>query len=138
VVPEGLAAMRAAAEVTGSVAIEAVDYPWSCQYYAEHGRMMDADALDRMRDSSAIFLGAIGFPGVPDHVSLWNMLLPLRQAFDLSVNLRPMRLLPGIPGPLCDRTLMSATKSNALNHSMVFWNEARSWNILASQRRPDC
>ncbi len=90
--------------MTGSFAVETVDYPWSCEYYATHGRMMDDDALDRMRDSDGIFLGAIGFPGVPDHVSLWNMLLPLRQAYDLSVNLRPMRLLPGIPGPLRDRT----------------------------------
>ena len=83
VVPEGLDAVRAAAEVTGSFAIETVDYPWSCEYYAPHGRMMDDDALDRMRDSDAIFLGAIGFPGVPDHVSLWKMLLPIRQPFDL-------------------------------------------------------
>jgi tartrate dehydrogenase/decarboxylase/D-malate dehydrogenase len=184
VVPVGLAAIRAAAELTGSFAIETTSYPWSCEYYATRGRMMDGDALERMADSDAIFLGAIGFPGVPDHVSLWNMLLPVRQAFDLSVNLRPVRMLPGIPGPLrdrtpeevdlvvvrentegeyCgvggrvragtpdevvtqtavftrkgterivryafelartrDRTLVSATKSNALNHSMVFWDE---------------
>jgi tartrate dehydrogenase/decarboxylase / D-malate dehydrogenase len=184
VVPEGLKAVRAAAEVTGAFSIETVDYPWSCQYYAERGRMMDDDALDRLRDSHAIYLGAIGFPGVPDHVSLWEMLLPIRQRFDLYVNLRPIRLLPGISGPLRDRgpedidfvcvrentegeycgvggriragspdevvtqtafftrkgtervvryafdlaqrrkgTLVSATKSNALNYSMVFWDE---------------
>ena len=80
VVPEGLAAIRAAADVTGSFAIETVGHPWSCEYYATHGRMMDDDALERLADSDAIFLGAIGFPGVPDHVSLWNMLLPVRQA----------------------------------------------------------
>jgi tartrate dehydrogenase/decarboxylase/D-malate dehydrogenase len=184
VVPEGLRAIRAAGEVTGAFGIDTVDFPWSCQYYAQHGRMMDDDALDRMRDSDAIYLGAIGFPGVPDHVSLWNMLLPIRQRFDLYVNLRPIRLLPGISGPLRDRTpdqidfvcvrentegeycgvggrirqgtpdevvmqtaiftrkgtervvryafdlamkrertLVSGTKSNALNHSMVFWDE---------------
>ena len=72
VVPEGLRAVRAAAEVTGSFDIETVDYPWSCEYYAQHGRMMDDDALDRLRDSDAIYLGAIGFPGVPDHISLWD------------------------------------------------------------------
>jgi tartrate dehydrogenase/decarboxylase/D-malate dehydrogenase len=184
VVPEGLKAIRAAADVTGSFGIETVDYPWSCEYYATNGRMMDDDAMDRMRDSDAIFLGAIGFPGVPDHVSLWTMLLPIRQAFDLYINLRPTKLLPGIPGPLRDRTpadidfvtirentegeycgvggrirpgtpdevvtqtafftrkgtervvryafdlamkrkkqLVSCTKSNALNYSMVFWDE---------------
>jgi tartrate dehydrogenase/decarboxylase / D-malate dehydrogenase len=184
VVPEGLRAVRAAAEVTGSFDIETVDYPWSCEYYAQNGVMMDADALHRLRDSDAIYLGAIGFPGVPDHVSLWQMLLPIRQSFDLYINLRPIRLLPGIDGPLRDRgpedidfvcirentegeycgvggrirqgtpdevatqtaiftrkgtervvryafdlaqkrkkTLVSGTKSNALNHSMVFWDE---------------
>ena len=184
VVPEGLKAVAAAADVTGAFAIDPVDFPWSCEYYAEHGRMMDADALDRMRDSDAIYLGAIGFPGVPDHVSLWEMLLPIRQQFDLYINLRPIRLLPGITGPLRDRgpedidfvcvrentegeytgvggrvragtpdevvtqtavftrkgtervvryafdlaqsrkkLLTSGTKSNALNYSMVFWDE---------------
>ncbi len=184
VVPEGLKAVRAAADVTGSFGIQTVDYPWSCEYYAQHGRMMDDDAMNRMRDSDAIYLGAIGFPGVPDHVSLWTMLLPIRQQFDLYINLRPIKLLPGIQGPLRDRTpedidfvcirentegeycgvggrirpgtpdevvtqtafftrrgtervvryafdlamkrkktLVSATKSNALNYSMVFWDE---------------
>ena len=79
VVPEGLKCGAAAAEVTGSFDIDTVDYPWSCEYYAQHGVMMDGDAIDRMRDSDAIYLGAIGFPGVPDHVSLWGMLLPIRQ-----------------------------------------------------------
>src|SRR5687768_16744065 len=103
VVPEGLRAVRAAAEVTGSFGVDTVDYPWSCEYYAQRGVMMDADALDHLRDSDAIYLGAIGFPGVPDHVSLWQMLLPIRQQFDLYINLRPIRLLPGIDGPLRDR-----------------------------------
>ena len=96
VVPEGLRAVRAAAEVTGSFGIETVDYPWSCEYYAQRGVMMEADAIDRLRDSDAIYLGAIGFPGVPDHVSLWEMLLPIRQQLDLYINLRPIRLLRGI------------------------------------------
>jgi tartrate dehydrogenase/decarboxylase/D-malate dehydrogenase len=99
VVPEGLRAARAAAEVTGSFDIETVDYPWSCEYYAQRGVMMEPDAIDRLRDSDAVYLGAIGFPGVPDHVSLWEMLLPIRQQLDLYINLRPIRLLRGNDGP---------------------------------------
>ena len=103
VVPEGLKAVRAAADVTGSFGIETVDYPWSCEYYATNGRMMDDDAMDRMRDSDAIFLGAIGFPGVPDHVSLWGLLIPIRRGFRQYINLRPVRLLPGVRSPLAGR-----------------------------------
>jgi tartrate dehydrogenase/decarboxylase/D-malate dehydrogenase len=65
--------------------------------------MMPEDGLDRLRDCDAIYLGAIGFPGVPDHVSLWELLLPIRQRFDQYVNLRPVAVLEGIPGPLRDR-----------------------------------
>ena len=147
--------------------------------------MMPADGLERLRASDAIYLGAIGAPTVPDHVSVWELILPIRQRFEQYVNLRPMRLLPGVPGPLRDRAaadidwvcvrensegeyaglggrlhrgtphevaeqtglftrrgiervvryacelamsrprqlLASATKSNALQHSMVLWDE---------------
>jgi tartrate dehydrogenase/decarboxylase/D-malate dehydrogenase len=103
VVPEGLRALRRAGEVTDNFRIEVTEYPWSCRWYLEHGRMMPQDGLDRLRDSDAIYLGAVGFPGVPDHVSLWGLLLPIRQTFDQYVNLRPIQLLEGIPGPLRDR-----------------------------------
>jgi tartrate dehydrogenase/decarboxylase/D-malate dehydrogenase len=66
--------------------------------------MMDADALDTLQPFDAIYLGAIGDPAVPDHVSVWELILPIRQRFDQYVNLRPMRLLPGVPGPLAGRT----------------------------------
>src|SRR5437868_15462650 len=62
--------------------------------------MMDADGLSRLADFEAIFLGAVGYPNVPDHISLWGLLLPIRQGFDQYVNLRPIKLLPGITGPL--------------------------------------
>jgi tartrate dehydrogenase/decarboxylase/D-malate dehydrogenase len=105
VIPEGLAAVRRAGEVTGSYAIDTVDYPWSCQWYLEHGAMMPADGLTQLRDADAIYLGAVGLPGaVPDHVSLWGLLLPIRQTFDQYVNLRPCAILDGIPSPLRDRT----------------------------------
>lgn len=72
-------------------------YPWSCAYYAQHGRMMPEDGLETLRAYDAILLGAVGFPGVPDHVSLWELLLPIRRGFDEYVNLRPVRRLTGMP-----------------------------------------
>lgn len=184
VIPQGLRAIRAAGEVTGRYTIDTAEYPWSCEWYLQHGVMMPADGIDQLRDSDAIYLGAVGFPGVPDHVSLWGLLLPIRRGFDQFVNKRPVRLFQGIRGPLRGRgpedvdficirentegeysgvggrlhagtteevvvqtslftrrgtervmryafelardrrkRLVSATKSNALNHSMVFWDE---------------
>ena len=65
--------------------------------------MMPEDGMSQLRDHDAIFLGAVGYPGVPDHVSLWGLLIPIRREFDQYVNLRPVRLLPGITPPLRDR-----------------------------------
>src|SRR3712207_4444701 len=79
-------------------------YDWSCETYERTGRMMPEDGLDRLRESDGIFLGAVGWPGVPDHVSLWGLLIPIRRAFDQYINLRPCRLLPGVRTPLADRT----------------------------------
>jgi tartrate dehydrogenase/decarboxylase / D-malate dehydrogenase len=75
-------------------------FPWSCAYYAEHGRMMPPDGLEELRRFDAIYLGAVGSPQVPDHVSLWGLLIPIRRIFDQYVNLRPIRLLPGMRTPL--------------------------------------
>jgi tartrate dehydrogenase/decarboxylase/D-malate dehydrogenase len=104
VIDEGLRVLRRAGEVTGSYSVETITYPWSCQWYLEHGQMMPPDGLGRLRDSDAIYLGAVGFPGVPDHVSLWGLLLPIRFGFDQYVNLRPIQLLDGIEGPLRGRS----------------------------------
>ena len=103
VIPEGLRVLRRAGEVTGRFSIEAQEFPWSCEYYTQTGRMMPEDALDRLSDSDAVYLGAVGYPGVPDHVSLWGLLLPIRQGFDQYVNLRPCQVLDGIPSPLRDK-----------------------------------
>jgi tartrate dehydrogenase/decarboxylase/D-malate dehydrogenase len=78
------------------------ELPWSCAWYAKHGQMMPADGIDRLRETDAIFLGAVGHPEVPDHVSLWGLLIPIRRAFNQYVNLRPVRLLPGLESPLRD------------------------------------
>jgi tartrate dehydrogenase/decarboxylase/D-malate dehydrogenase len=102
VVPEGLRVLDAAAARFGfSLAYE--DFDWSCETYKATGRMMPEDGLDRLRDHDTIFLGAVGFPGVPDHISLWGLLIPIRRTFEQYVNLRPVRLLPGIVPPLRDK-----------------------------------
>lgn len=79
-------------------------FPWGCEYYTRDGSMMPDDGLDRLRDHDGIFLGAVGFPGVPDHVSLWGLLIPIRRAFDQYVNMRPVRLLKGVHSPLAGRS----------------------------------
>jgi tartrate dehydrogenase/decarboxylase / D-malate dehydrogenase len=84
-------------------ALEWHELDWSCERYARVGRMMPEDGLDQLRTFDAIFLGAVGFPGVADHVSLWGLLLPIRRGFEQYVNLRPVRLLPGVISPLRDR-----------------------------------
>ncbi|GAB49722.1 tartrate dehydrogenase [Mobilicoccus pelagius] len=77
-------------------------FDWSCERFTREGAMMPPDGLDRLREHDAILLGAVGYPGVPDHVSLWGLLIPIRRAFDQYVNLRPVRVFEGVPGPLRD------------------------------------
>jgi len=183
VIPAGIAAIQAATK--GGASLTFVDLPWGCDYYVANRRMMDADGFEQLAKFDAIYLGAIGDPRVPDHIAVWDLLLPLRQRFEQYVNLRPMRLLPGLVSPLANRAakdidmicvrentegeysgiggrlhvgtpyevaeqtgiftrtgierilrygfetamkrprklLASATKSNALRHSMVLWDE---------------
>jgi len=102
VVPEGIRVLEAAGRKFG-VEFQWDRFPWSCEYYAKHGEMMPRDGLDRIRKHDAIFLGAVGFPGVPDHVSLWGLLIPIRRNFKQYANIRPVRLMPGVPSPLRDR-----------------------------------
>jgi tartrate dehydrogenase/decarboxylase / D-malate dehydrogenase len=103
VAPAALEVLEAAGRAHG-FAFEPTEYPWGCDYYAETGRMMPEDGLDVLADADAIFLGAVGRPDVPDHVSLWGLLIPIRRAFRQYVNLRPVRLWPGVPSPLRDVT----------------------------------
>ena len=177
VVNEGVRVLEALAEKHGGIKFGYNTLPWSCAWYLEHGRMMPEDGMSVLRDCDSILLGAVGFPGVPDHVSLRDLLLPIRTGFDQYVNMRPIKLLPGLVSPLkndkidfvvirensegeycgkgsttSDRAVqesvftrkgteriiryayeyakannmtrvLSATKSNALNHSMVFWDK---------------
>ena len=103
VVPEGQRVLEAAARRFG-FELSWTEFDWSCERFARTGRMMPEDGLEQLRAFEAIFLGAVGFPGVPDHVSLWGLLIPIRRAFRQYVNLRPVRLLRGVRSPLAGRT----------------------------------
>ena len=184
VTAEGVRVLDAVAALDGGFRFEWTRFPWGCDYYLKHGKMMDDDGVDRLKQFDAIYLGAVGAPGVPDHISLWGLLLAIRKGFDQYINLRPVRLLKGAPCPLknvspedvdmtfirensegeyagsgawlykgqpnevviqngvfsrlgCERviryayelarrehkTLTSISKGNALNYSMVFWDQ---------------
>lgn len=99
VIPESLKVLEAVAAQCG-FQLKFDHYDYSCEHYIKHGKMMPDDGLDRLRDSDSIFLGAVGYPGVPDHVSLWGLLIPIRRSFQQYVNLRPVRLLKGVSSPL--------------------------------------
>ncbi len=184
-IDEAVQALETVCQAHGGLSMTFDPYPWGCQYYLREGKMMPDDGLRILADYDSILFGAVGFPPVPDHVSLWGLLLPIRQAFDQYINLRPVKLLPGVPGPLRDKgpeeidfvcirentegeyggvggrvhrgstdevaiqtaiftrmgvervlrygfelarkrprkELVSATKSNALQYTMVFWDE---------------
>ena len=102
VIPCGIAALEGVTRGTG-VSLSFTELPWGCEYYLKHRRMMDEDGFERLAAFDAVYLGAIGSPAVPDDVSVWELLLPLRQRFEQYVNLRPMRLLPGLTSPLANR-----------------------------------
>jgi tartrate dehydrogenase/decarboxylase/D-malate dehydrogenase len=184
VIPAGMQVLGMAAD-QGGFRCEFTEMPWGCDFYLQTGRMIDADGIDRLMKFDAIYFGAIGDPRVADHISARELILPLRQRLRQYVNLRPMRLLSGIPSPLAGRgpadidmicvrensegeycgiggrvhagtahemaeqtgvftrhgiariaryafrvaesrprkMLASATKSNALQHAMVLWDE---------------
>jgi tartrate dehydrogenase/decarboxylase/D-malate dehydrogenase len=102
VVPEGLRCLEKAARRFG-VTLDCTEFDWGCGYYEKHGRMMPEDGIGRLADFDAIFLGAVGWPTVPDHVSLWGLLIPIRRRFEQYVNLRPVRLFAGVPSPLANK-----------------------------------
>jgi len=184
VLAEGIKVLKKIAELDGTFSFEFETFPWGCEYYLKHGKMMADDGMDRLKDFDAIYLGAVGYPGVPDHISLWDLLLKIRKGFNQYINLRPIQLLQGAPCPLSGvkredidmmvvrensegeyagagdwlfkgepeevvlqtgvfsrkgterviryayelarktgKTLTSISKANALNYSMVFWDQ---------------
>ncbi len=101
VVPEGLRVLdRLAATSDGRFGFTYETFPWGADYYRQHGKMMADDGLDRLQAFDAIYFGAVGWPTVPDHVSLWGLRLAICQGFDQYACVRPVRLLPGIASPL--------------------------------------
>ncbi|WP_100331154.1 tartrate dehydrogenase [Bacillus xiapuensis] len=184
VISEGIKVMKKAAELDGRMRLAFTSFPWGCEYYLKHGKMMADDGMEQLKRFDAIYLGAVGYPGVPDHISLWDLLLRIRKEFDQYVNIRPIKLLNGAPCPIeggtketidmlfirensegeyaglgewifqgkpeelvlqtgvfsrkgteriiryafeeaakSGRTLTSISKANALNYSMVFWDQ---------------
>ena len=102
VIPPGVDALRGAAERFG-FRLNFEHFPWGSEYYRECGLMMPADGLDRLRPFDAIYFGAVGWPDLPDHVTLWGLRLAICQGFDQWANVRPSRILPGVRGPLRDK-----------------------------------
>ncbi len=102
VVPEGIRVLDAAASRYGFT-FQWESFPWNCETYHATGRMMPEDGLEQIAGHDAIFLGAVGYPGVPDHVSLWGLLIPIRRRFSQFINVRPVRVLPGMEPPLRGR-----------------------------------
>ena len=102
VVPEGIRVLEAVGAKFG-LSYTWDEYDWSCERFHKTGQMMPADGLDQIRNHDAIYLGAVGYPGVPDHVSLWGLLVPIRRGFQQYINLRPVRLFQGLKSPLADR-----------------------------------
>ncbi|MDM5307856.1 tartrate dehydrogenase [Peribacillus frigoritolerans] len=184
VINEGVKVLKEVAAIAGGFSFQFTYFPWGCEYYLEHGKMLPDDGLEQLMKFDAVYLGAVGYPGVPDHISLRELLLKIRKGFDQYVNVRPVKLLQGAPCPLKDvtrdqidmvvirensegeysgagdwlfkgkpeevvlqtgvfsrkgteriiryayelarktkRTLTSISKANALNYSMVFWDQ---------------
>ena len=102
VVPEGMRVLEAAAR-RFDFSLLWQQFDWSCKTFLSTGRMMPEDGLEQLRSFDAVFLGAVGWPGVPDHVSLWGLLIPIRRGFQQYVNIRPIKLLEGVTTPLINR-----------------------------------
>ena len=102
VIPEGLKVLEAVAASHG-FGCTFEHFPWGSDYYQRHGAMMPEDGLETLRPFDAIYFGAVGWPTVPDHVSLWGLRLAICQGFDQYANVRPAKLLPGVRGPLRDK-----------------------------------
>ncbi len=100
VMAEAQKVLQLVEDIHGGVTFEVNPYEWNCDYYLKHGKMMPEDGLSILKDYEAILFGAVGDPKVPDHISVWELILPIRRAFQQYINLRPIKLLKGIQSPL--------------------------------------
>jgi tartrate dehydrogenase/decarboxylase/D-malate dehydrogenase len=132
VVPEGLRALEAISSKFGvNFAFDEFDFA-SCDYYARHGKMMPDNWKELIGSHDAIFFGAVGWPDtVPDHISLWGSLLQFRREFDQYVNLRPVRLMPGVPSPLAGR------KPGDIDFYVVRENTEGEYSSIGGKMFPD-
>ncbi len=103
VISAGLQVLEALSQKSGDLSFDIEQFDWGSDYYHKHGRMMPEDGLETLKAFDAIFFGAVGAPDVPDHVTLWGLRLPICQGFDQYANVRPTRILPGIPSPLAGK-----------------------------------
>lgn len=104
IVPEGLKVLEAVQQATGDFRLEFEEFPWGCDHYLEAGEVMPANGTEILRKFDAIYFGAAGHPNVPDYLPGWRLILVVRRAFEQFVNLRPVKLLPGVPCPLVGKT----------------------------------
>ncbi len=139
VVPEGIRVLEAVGAKFG-LSYKWDEYDWSCERFHKTGQMMPADGLDQIRNHDAIYLGAVGYPGVPDHVSLWGLLVPIRRGFQQYINLRPVRLFHGLKSPLADRKpgdidYMIVRENNEGEYSSIgaACTKARNWRPPSSR-----
>ncbi|UOQ45482.1 tartrate dehydrogenase [Halobacillus salinarum] len=100
VINEGLRVLEHLSQTSNTFTFESDYFPWGCEYYLEHGKMMHEDGLNKIKNHDAIYFGAVGYPTVPDHISLWGLRLAICQGFDQWANIRPVEFLPGIEGKL--------------------------------------
>lgn len=101
VVPAAIDVLHTVADMHGGLKFDFEEFPYSCEYYLEHGEMMPEDGMQRLSDFDSIFLGAVGNENlVPDHISLWGLLIKIRREFEQTINVRPAKQLPGIQSPL--------------------------------------
>lgn len=104
VVEEGIKVLKTIASIDGTFDFDFSYFPWGCEYYLKEGKMMDEDGLEKLKEYDGIYLGAVGYPTVPDHLSLRELLLKIRINFDQYINLRPIKLLRGVESPLKNKT----------------------------------
>ncbi|HSG41950.1 MAG TPA: tartrate dehydrogenase [Anaerolineales bacterium] len=103
IMPEGIKVLNVLADVTQSYKIEWTEFPWGSEYYLKNGEMMPADGVKTLQEFDAIYFGAVGWPEVPDHITLWGLRLPICQGFQQYANVRPALLYPGVKGPLAGK-----------------------------------
>lgn len=101
VVPAAIRVLETAADIHGGLSFSWTDFPWNCEYYLKHGQMMPEDGIETLKNFHQIFLGAVGMPNlVPDHISLWGLLVKIRRSMNQAINVRPAKMLRGLQSPL--------------------------------------